>query len=268
MINDVADMAALLTHETVGCNLCNMAQPIKNIAGQRFGRLVVIQQDGRDLNGNVMWRCRCDCGNSPIVRGSHLRGGQVASCGGRGTGCARAVAEDLTSRQFGQLTVQSKNVDGSWVCNCSCGKTVSVRRRNLVTGDTQSCGCLHSAVTRKRSTKHGLHGTPQYNLFHKAKRRAQANGLPFNIELVDVVIPKKCPLLGLEIKQGGGPLSPNSASLDRITPRLGYVKGNVWVISQKANQMKSDLDLPQLRHFVAVIAAHLKKQEKKQRPLH
>lgn len=215
-----------------------------------------------------MWKCRCDCGKKPTVRGSHLRSGHVASCGGRGKGCARVVATDLTGRQFGQLNICAKGSGDTWVCKCSCGETAIVKRRNLITGDTRSCGCLHSAVTRNRSTKHGLHGTTQYNLFHKAKRRATAKGLPFDIELSDVVIPKKCPLLGLEIKQGGGPLSANSASLDRITPRDGYVKGNVWVISQKANQMKSDLDLQQLRHFVAVIAAHLKRQEKKQRLPH
>lgn len=51
-----------------------------NMSGLRFGRLTVLCEDGR-LNGEVSWKCKCDCGNIKIVRGSHLRKGSIMSCG-------------------------------------------------------------------------------------------------------------------------------------------------------------------------------------------
>ncbi|OEZ92148.1 hypothetical protein JAB9_47130 [Janthinobacterium sp. HH107] len=50
------------------------------LAGQRFGRLRVIE---RDPNGakRVMWRCVCDCGREATVRSQHLSSGATQSCG-------------------------------------------------------------------------------------------------------------------------------------------------------------------------------------------
>lgn len=52
-----------------------------NLTGQRFGKLVASEQDGRDAQGRVFWLCICDCGNTKHVRTSHLRAGSVQSCG-------------------------------------------------------------------------------------------------------------------------------------------------------------------------------------------
>lgn len=91
---------------------------------------------------------------------------------------------------------------------------------------------------------------PEKALWRAAKSRAQKRGIPFDIEVIDILIPKVCPVLGLELalnfKQGGG---KNSPSLDRIVPELGYVKGNVQVLSSLANAMKSDASKEQLLQF-------------------
>lgn len=52
-----------------------------DLTGQRFGRLVVLRRAGSDSNKNAMWRCQCDCGNTVITRGKHLRCGDTQSCG-------------------------------------------------------------------------------------------------------------------------------------------------------------------------------------------
>lgn len=52
-----------------------------DLIGQRFGRLVVLEEAGRDKWGSTMWRCRCGCGAIKVVRGSSLRGGLTRSCG-------------------------------------------------------------------------------------------------------------------------------------------------------------------------------------------
>ena len=87
----------------------------------------------------------------------------------------------------------------------------------------------------------GEKGTPRYEMWRCAKERARKRGIPFDIELEDVVIPDVCPALGtLLVVNGGGAPGDDSPSLDRIVPAKGYVKGNVQVISQKANRIKSD----------------------------
>ena len=53
---------------------------IIDIAGQRFGRLVALEPVGRSQRA-VTWRCRCDCGNETVLRGTNLRNGHTRSCG-------------------------------------------------------------------------------------------------------------------------------------------------------------------------------------------
>jgi hypothetical protein len=84
---------------------------------------------------------------------------------------------------------------------------------------------------------------PERYMHSRAKSRAKEKGIQFNIEKSDINIPIICPILGIpiikEYKKGKkqGP-SSNSPSLDRIDNLKGYVKGNVRVISHKANTMK------------------------------
>ncbi|GHU69151.1 hypothetical protein FACS1894184_12630 [Clostridia bacterium] len=49
--------------------------------GQRFGKLVVIEQAGKTKQGYYRWRCKCDCGNEIVCSGAHLRSGRTRSCG-------------------------------------------------------------------------------------------------------------------------------------------------------------------------------------------
>lgn len=86
-------------------------------------------------------------------------------------------------------------------------------------------------------------------LLRAARCRASKRGLEFNIEISDILIPDTCPILGISIVRGKGKLSPGSATLDRINNDLGYVKGNVWVISSKANLMKNSATLDELVAF-------------------
>jgi hypothetical protein len=81
----------------------------------------------------------------------------------------------------------------------------------------------------------------QKQMLASAKSRAKKKNIPFNLELSDIKIPQFCPLLGMELQRNkNGECRDTSPSLDRKTPELGYVKGNVWVISQKANMMKNN----------------------------
>lgn len=105
-----------------------------------------------------------------------------------------------------------------------------------------------------------LERTPERNLYHNAQARALAYHIPFNIELSDVVVPAVCPVLGIPLTIGMGKSKSSSPTLDRIVPRLGYVKGNVCVISMRANRLKNDASAAELRALAAYVEAHTPKQ--------
>ena len=73
-------------------------------------------------------------------------------------------------------------------------------------------------------------------LFRSAKKRALKKGLEFNIELKDIHIPRKCPILKVPLICS----TRYSPSIDRIYPNKGYIKDNIAVISTLANSMKAN----------------------------
>ena len=54
---------------------------VKDLTGQRFGRLIALKPMEERKNGYIVWECRCDCGNTSQIRGSSLLSGAVLSCG-------------------------------------------------------------------------------------------------------------------------------------------------------------------------------------------
>jgi hypothetical protein len=92
--------------------------------------------------------------------------------------------------------------------------------------------------------------SPEESSYRTCQARAKRFNIPFNLELSDIVVPDICPYLGIPLTfvQGHGHL-PSNFSIDRIIPELGYVKGNIRVISRLANQMKSSATIGQLLAF-------------------
>src|ERR1035437_7976808 len=100
-----------------------------------------------------------------------------------------------------------------------------------------------------RRKKHRNENIDIYMLWN-AKDRAKKRSLPFNLTLDDIKIPEFCPALGIKISIGDGETTPNSPTLDRIIPELGYIVGNVCVISHRANRIKNDSSLKDLENIV------------------
>ena len=72
-------------------------------------------------------------------------------------------------------------------------------------------------------------------LLESAQNRARSRNIEINISIEDIIVPEFCPALGIKLEVSPNRASPNSPSLDRIVPELGYIKGNIQVISNKAN---------------------------------
>ena len=79
-----------------------------------------------------------------------------------------------------------------------------------------------------------------------AKSRAKKKGWIFNLKREDIKMPILCPIFGITLKTGLGKLVPESPSLDRINSSLGYVSGNVRIISHRANTIKSNATAQEL----------------------
>ena len=56
------------------------AQHATDHAGKRYGKLLALEPLDKRQGGGVVWRCRCDCGNEVLVRGSYLVTGEKWCC--------------------------------------------------------------------------------------------------------------------------------------------------------------------------------------------
>lgn len=83
-------------------------------------------------------------------------------------------------------------------------------------------------------------------LFQNAKHRAKRHKVPFSISVNDIQIPEYCPVLGIKLEIGIGVKQFNSPTVDRLIPSLGYVKGNITVISDRANSIKTNATVDQI----------------------
>lgn len=163
--------------------------------------------------------------------------------------------KDLRGARFSRLLVQSEaGRDGQgnvvWLCLCDCGTMKKVGSAHLRKGTTSSCGCYRREILEEKK-KHAFAKTPEYRLLVKAKQRSKEERVPFGITLADIVIPEKCPLLGIELIRSKTHANGNSPTLDKIIPARGYVKDNILVISHRANTIKNDASLEELELLTA-----------------
>lgn len=91
---------------------------------------------------------------------------------------------------------------------------------------------------------------PRRNLLWHARARARRDGILCTLCLADIVIPKECPVLHIPLICGRATPADDSPSIDRINNFLGYIVGNIQVISVKANRIKNDASLEELEQVV------------------
>lgn len=129
-------------------------------------------------------------------------------------------------------------------CKCSrCGRE-GLWKKGDVTKGIAGCRCKQRVVD-------GLSDEPEGIIFTGARKRARESGVPFALTVHDIVIPEFCPALGIRLERGSGRTTDASPTLDRLDPSLGYVPGNVSVISLKANRMKSNGTLEEIEALAA-----------------
>lgn len=126
-------------------------------------------------------------------------------------------------------------------------------------------GCVECRRVVQRRYYHDHRKTPQFNvlrraednrrtrenpalrIYQRAKKRAKDAKLPFDLRVADISVPGVCPILGIPLRVGDGKSCDNSPSIDRRIPAAGYVRGNIAIISQRANQIKNSATVAELR---------------------
>jgi len=156
-------------------------------------------------------------------------------------------------------------------CRCvKCGAEGWWDKSNVTTG-AANCTC-------DKFVQGGLSNTRIGIMWARAKQRAADQGVPFTIAHEDIVIPESCPVLGIRLehataetqsRKGMGGFHDASPTLDKIIPELGYVPGNIAVISWRANRLKGDGTLEEIEAVAAWMRAQKKGQPKlTRRPKH
>ena len=133
----------------------NFTPQAKDETGKKYGRLTVIRRSTYvPKNGQACWDCECECGNSVMVSGTHLRTGHTTSCGCVSQAVREMIHHDLTGHKYGHWTVlglspERRSNQRVWLCQCNCGVIGLVSRGHLITGHSKSCGC---SLNRKRES--------------------------------------------------------------------------------------------------------------------
>lgn len=121
----------------------------ENFIGQTFGRLTVVEFIGVNEYKDAVYKFQCSCGNMVIKTLHEVKDGGTKSCGCLKQDNVDIYKNNIIGMKFGKLTVLSyaglnKHQNTIFECLCDCGEMTTVSRNSLITGHTQSCGCVVS----------------------------------------------------------------------------------------------------------------------------
>lgn len=215
--------------------IVGMTKPLHIQKGDVFHRLTAIRPKGSHKSGRRMWEFRCQCGTKTTCMVYTVVNGHTRSCG-----CYKndSLAE-----------VGDPNLKRCTSCKAVKPLTEFAKSKGTRFGTAQHCKICRKVYYGRNREHIRLHAngrSPAMKMLARAKSRAKRDGLPFDLTIEDLTIPATCPLLGIPLIAGIGKHTGNSPSIDKIVPSLGYVRGNVWVISHRANAIKRDASLTEL----------------------
>jgi hypothetical protein len=236
----------------------------KDYTGQLVGSKRILGRANELCNKHPKWAWRCEqCGyEGPPATISNLNHGASAGY----VGCNNCKTPRLKpipiGTQVNNLVVigackkDGRNPSGSskrYVpARCLlCGREDWWQKCNFLAG-ISNCNC-------HREVQGGLSNTRVGIMWAAARKRASDQGVPFTIAHSDISIPELCPVLGIPLSVNeGGTFHDASPSLDKIIPSLGYVPGNIAVISWRANRLKGDGTTEELQAVASWMAAQEK----------
>jgi len=190
--------------------------------------------------------------------------------------CSRCKIEKSIQEFYINISKKDKLGDCCKICHSIREKEKRKRykqQQNVIITGTKTCsGCkVEKSVNefyRNKTNKSWLHSickscsnisdrkkrisNPLKTLLLDCKKRCKQMGMKFEITEKDLNIPDICPVLGIPLEHsiGKGKRTDNSPTIDRIDNTKDYIKGNVIIVSWRANRLKSDSTLPELKQLV------------------
>ena len=179
---------------------------------------------------------------------------------------------NLKGKKFGRLTViqrvKNNGENVMWRCLCQCGTHVSIRSASLVHNRTNSCGCLHRDMVRKKPYFHIftlLKRRVKYAKFNPTKKRCH---LTFS-QFLNFTAVKNCHYCSSQIQweiYSGRDGNRHKSNLDRKDNHKGYSEENCVVCCSRCNKMKGTLNYKEFFDFTAPIRNyenHFKRKQTK-----
>tara|TARA_R110000868_G_scaffold150683_1_gene374068 strand:+ start:1703 stop:2227 length:525 start_codon:yes stop_codon:yes gene_type:complete len=170
--------------------------------------------------------------------------------------CVKCKQEFDLSNFYSSIRMKDK-LD-SYCKTCRYSHTLSrtkIRRAQQKEKMLNTPGYREKHLNLKRKS---FERTIQQVMLARTRYRALKKGYEFNLEKDDIIIPEYCPILKIPIVIGTKKDYTNSPSIDRIDNSKGYIKGNIQIISMKANTMKNAASNEELHHFANWIKSQVK----------
>ena len=141
----------------------------------------------------------------------------------------------MAGRKLGSKNKVQRVLDGGRVCvSCNEFKVAAEfhKHSKCLGGINTVCKSCRKPLSQEQYKRTSV----PYRMWNASRHRAKLCNVPHSITVDDIVIPSHCPVLGLKLENNNHQCAP---SLDRIIPSLGYVSGNICVISNRANMIKN-----------------------------
>ena len=167
--------------------------------------------------------------------------------------CSCKCMNVYNAREFGMKNREEKP-NRYKVCN-SCEQSLNLNKFSLIekwnpNSDTKNtCKKCSIKIRQTEKLNRDWKVDAARLLYKNIKSRCKRIGREFSIELEDIIIPEKCPVFGFELKREDRQTWMCAPSVDRIDSSKGYIKGNVTVVSRRANIIKRDATLEELEQL-------------------
>lgn len=164
--------------------------------------------------------------------------------------CSRKCMNVYNAREFG-MKHREENPNRYKVCK-KCNQSLNLNKFSLIekwnvnSGTKDICKKCSTKIRQIEKLNRDWKVDASKLLYKNIKSRCKRTGREFSIELEDIIIPEKCPVFGFELKREDKRTWMYAPSVDRIDSSKGYIKGNVTVVSRRANILKRDATVEEL----------------------
>ena len=167
--------------------------------------------------------------------------------------CSCKCMNVYNAREFGMKNREEKP-NRYKVCN-SCEQSLNLSKFSLIekwniNSDTKNtCKKCSIKIRQTEKLNRDWKVDAARLLYKNIKSRCKRMGREFSIDIKDIIIPEKCPVFGFELKREDRETWMCAPSVDRIDSSKGYIKGNVTVVSRRANIIKRDATIEELEQL-------------------